>query len=193
MSVSFNWTSLSSKELVQSIRQQLNQLANTNSERAADNVGAMHITELNFGEQPPDIQLVEINDLSESKVKTSLTFHYEGDATVTFYSRVELNPLFSKRKAGSRGRDFMGVMDSHTSLTAPLYITLSHFRLEGKVVLGFEKPYLVVSLKNEALKDVTVNSSFDGCSASPMVAQAVRKNLMQMFRNMVQNPIRIRL
>jgi len=191
MSVQFDWSILSNKEVIQSIRCQLNQLAN--SDKNADKVGTMHITELNFGVQSPEIELVDVHDLSDSKVKTSFTFHYEGDATITFYSRVELNPLFSKRKAGARGREHMGVFDAHSSLTAPLSITLSHFRLEGKVVMGFEKPYLTVSLKNEALKDVIVNSSFDGCSAAPMVASVVRKNLMSAFKGLVANPIRVRL
>jgi len=87
----------------------------------------------------------------------------------------------------------MGVHDSDTSLTAPLYISLSKFRLQGKVVVSYEKPFCVIALKNEALKDVTVNSSFDGCSASPVVEEVVRKNLLKCFQQLAQSPIRVRV
>ncbi len=106
----------------------------------------------------------------------------------------QLNPMFRPRKVGRESYQHMGVYDSDVSLTAPIYITLSNFRLEGKVVLGFEKPsFLLISLKNECLKDVTVNSSFDGCTAAPAVAATVRKGLFTAFKKLVTTPQRIQL
>jgi distribution and morphology protein 34 len=191
MSFAFDWGVLSNKDVVQAIRAQLNQ--SINSDKNGERVGSMHITELNFGKQAPEIEISEVTDLSDSKVKTSFSFSYQGEASLTFYSRVQLNAMYRPRKVGREGRHHMGVYDSDISLTAPIYITLSNFRLEGKVVVAFEKPHLSVSLKNECLKDIVVNSSFDGCAASTAVASTVRKGLMTAVKHLNTKPVRIRI
>jgi hypothetical protein len=191
MSFKFDWEALANKELAQQIRARINQAvkADKNSER----VGSFYVTEINFGSQSPEITLVDVNELTESKVRTGFVFSYEGDATITFYTRIQLNPLLSSKPCGMRGRQLMGVFQAHHSLIAPIYVSLSNLRLEGKVVVGYEKPYVLISLKNEALKSVQVNSSFDGCSASHAVERVVRNGLANVFSELVKNPLRLRL
>lgn len=192
MALSFDWNALKNKDIVQRIRHKINESINSNEN--ADVVGSMHITEINFGSQPPELEITEFHDITTNKIKTAFSFYYEGDASITFYTRVELNPLVSTMKTiGSQAREEMGVLNSHLSLTAPIYITLSHFQLEGKVVLSYEQPYLFISLKNEALKKVKVNSSFDGCSASSAVARAVHQNLIKAFKTLTTKPVQVRL
>ena len=98
---------------------------------------------------------------------------------------------------GDRAREQMGVLNAHLSLTAPIYITLSNLRLEGTINLQYEQPYLYVKLKGEsgehALKNVKVNSSFDGCSASEAVARSVYQSLQNFFNKLTHDPLRIRL
>jgi len=49
MSLKFDWSILSNKDVIDSITQRLNQAAN--SDEKADSVGGMKVIELNFGTQ----------------------------------------------------------------------------------------------------------------------------------------------
>lgn len=87
----------------------------------------------------------------------------------------------------------MGVLTADTSLTAPIYVSLSNFRLSGRVIISYDKPTLVISLQNEALKNVTVHSSFDGCSAAVTVASSVEASLRKAIKKLVNNPLHLTL
>lgn len=191
MSIQFDWAAVSSKDIVEQIRKQLN--AAINSDEKADRVGSAHITELNLGTTAPDLEIEDLNELSKDKIKTSFAFYYQGDASITFYTRTELNPMVNKSAVADRCQFHMSLYDPHLSLTAPIYITLSNLHLDGKVVVTFEKPYLIVALKNEALKRVKVNSSFDGCAAAASVERSVRSKLEGAFQSFASKPFKIRI
>ncbi len=114
MSFHFDWLVFSNKDVVQNIRDTLNH--HIKSDKNGEKVGSMHITELNFGKQvcdlvglcsqateypclidfvsqAPEVEVSEVNELSDNKVKTSISFTYHGDASLTFYSRVEVRSL----------------------------------------------------------------------------------------------------
>jgi hypothetical protein len=56
-------------------------------------VDDIHVTELNLGSIPPELEILEIGDLAEDRFRGIFKMSYTGDAFLTLKTRVQANPL----------------------------------------------------------------------------------------------------
>jgi distribution and morphology protein 34 len=139
------------------------------------------VTELNLGETPPDLEILEIGDLAEDRFRGIFKMSYTGDAFLTLKTRVQANPL----------NTYLSTKPSFTSpqplaaasgLTIPLQITLSDIRLSGFVILVFSKQKgLTLVFRNDPLESLKVSSTFDSI---PFVRDYLQREIEKQLRNL---------
>lgn len=139
------------------------------------------VTELNLGEIPPDLEILEIGDLAEDRFRGIFKMTYSGDAFLTLKTRVQANPL----------NTYLSTKPTFTSpqplaaasgLTIPLQITLSEFRLSGFVILVFSRQKgLTIVFRNDPLESLKVSSTFDSI---PFVRDYLQKTIEEQLRDL---------
>lgn len=139
------------------------------------------VTELNLGETPPDLEILEIGDLADDRFRGIFKMAYSGDAFLTLKTRVQANPL----------NTYLSTKPTFTSpqplaaasgLTIPLQITLSEFRLSGFVILVFSRQKgLTIVFRNDPLESLKVSSTFDSI---PFVRDYLQRTIEEQLRNL---------
>ncbi|KAJ5322845.1 hypothetical protein N7452_011134 [Penicillium brevicompactum] len=142
-------------------------------------VDDIHVTELNLGSIPPDLEILEIGDLAEDRFRGIFKMSYTGDAFLTLKTRVQANPLntflLTRPTFGSPVP-----LAAATPLTIPLQITLSDFKLSGFVILVFSKQKgITVVFRNDPLESLKVSSTFDSI---PFVRDFLQKEIEAQLR-----------
>src|SRR6201992_1595964 len=137
------------------------------------------VTELNLGEVPPDLEILEIGDLADDRFRGIFKLSYAGDAFLTLRTRVQANPL----------NTYLSTKPSFTSpqplaaasgLTIPLQITLSDIRLSGFVILVFSKQKgITIVFRNDPLESLKVSSTFDSI---PFIRDYLQKEIEAQLR-----------
>ncbi|KAJ5603455.1 hypothetical protein N7537_006411 [Penicillium hordei] len=142
-------------------------------------VDDIHVTELNLGSIPPELEILEIGDLAEDRFRGIFKMSYTGDAFLTLKTRVQANPLntflLTRPTFGSPVP-----LAAATPLTIPLQITLSDFKLSGFVILVFSKQKgITVVFRNDPLESLKVSSTFDSI---PFVRDFLQKEIEAQLR-----------
>lgn len=119
---------------------------------------------LDMGEEPPHIEVLEIGDLANDRMKGIFRITYNGDANLTLQTRVQANPLITD-DLDDQLDDLTGDSFSRAAtypLVVPLEIHLSKPRIRGLFVLSVSTARgILVSFKNIPLESLLVSSSFD--------------------------------
>jgi len=122
------------------------------------------VTELNLGQTPPELEILEIGDLAEDRFRGIFKMKYNGDAFLTLKTRVQANPLntyLSEKPSFASPQP----LAASSGLTIPLQITLSDIRLSGFVILVFSRQKgLTLVFRNDPLESIKVSSTFDSIS-----------------------------
>ncbi|EPY52193.1 outer membrane protein Mdm34 [Schizosaccharomyces cryophilus OY26] len=159
---------------------------------AALNKGAKHsliadritVKELDMGEQPPELEILEIGDLAPDRFQGLFNFHYSGNASLVLQTKIRANPLsVEKRKVPSFGaRNTM--LASCAPLTVPMFLRLSNLKLNGIVVLVFSKQKgITMVFRNDPLESLRVSSSFDSIPAiARFLQREIEVQLAALFR-----------
>jgi len=140
MSFKFDWSRISAnKELREQLREQINA---TIQKAAAENENhSIRLRTLDFGTEPPELQIAKINELKCDKVHLVFAFAYKGNASLSFDVNLQVNPLVSSRsRIGHLNRTHMGILSSHLPLHASIDITLSKFQIDGTIDLCITVP-----------------------------------------------------
>ncbi|KGO67816.1 hypothetical protein PITC_044920 [Penicillium italicum] len=142
-------------------------------------VDDIHVTELNLGSIPPELEILEIGDLAEDRFRGIFKMSYTGDAFLTLKTRVQANPLntflLTRPTFGSPVP-----LAAATPLTIPLQITLSEIKLSGFVILVFSKQKgITVVFRNDPLESLKVSSTFDSI---PFVRDFLQKAIEAQLR-----------
>jgi len=139
------------------------------------------VTELNLGETPPDVEILEIGDLAEDRFRGIFKMAYAGDAFLTLKTRVQANPLntyLSTKPTFASPQPLAAA----SGLTIPLLITLSEFRLSGFVILVFSRQKgLTLVFRNDPLESLKVSSTFDSI---PFVRDYLQRTIEEQLRNL---------
>jgi len=139
------------------------------------------VTELNLGETPPDLEILEIGDLAEDRFRGIFKMAYSGDAFLTLKTRVQANPLntyLSSKPTFASPQPLAAA----SGLTIPLLITLSEFRLSGFVILVFSRQKgLTLVFRNDPLESLKVSSTFDSI---PFVRDYLQRTIEEQLRNL---------
>src|ERR1700753_1338905 len=137
------------------------------------------VTELNLGETPPDLEILEIGDLAEDRFRGIFKMSYTGDAFLTLKTRVQANPLntyLSTKPSFASPQPLAAA----SGLTIPLQITLSDIRLTGFVILVFSRQKgLTIVFRNDPLESLKVSSTFDSI---PFVRDYLQKEIEGQLR-----------
>jgi len=139
------------------------------------------VTELNLGQVPPELEILEIGDLAEDRFRGIFKMSYTGDAYLTLKTRVQANPLntyLSTKPCFASPQPLAAA----SSLTIPLSITLSDFRLSGFVILVFSRQKgITLVFRNDPLESLKVSSTFDSI---PFVRDYLQKEIEQQLRTL---------
>ena len=151
-------------------------------------VGDIIVKELHMGTTPPELEILEIGDLSRERFRGIFRFVYSGDAYLEFSTGVQANPLArgsdepSFFRASSTAR---GMLFAASPLTVPMRVRLSEVKLRAIVVLVVSRNKgITLVFKNDPLESVKVSSTFDGVGVIQRYLQEeIEGQLREMFRD----------
>ncbi|KAJ6052103.1 hypothetical protein N7460_002637 [Penicillium canescens] len=179
MAFNFNWSPLMADASFYTRAQDLLTAALNKSPKPPIIVDDIHVTELNLGSIPPELEILEIGDLAEDRFRGIFKMSYTGDAFLTLKTRVQANPLNTFLLTRPTFASPVPLAAA-TPLTIPLQITLSDFKLSGFVILVFSKQKgITVVFRNDPLESLKVSSTFDSI---PFVRDFLQKEIEAQLR-----------
>lgn len=150
-------------------------------------VGDIKVHELHMGTVLPELEILEIGDLSSERFRGIFRLMYSGDAYLVLSIEVQANPLAKvddisdtfASPAMSRGMLFAA-----TPLTVPMRVRLSEVKLRAIIVLVVSRSKgVTLVFKNDPLESVRVSSTFDGVAAiQKYLQEEIEGQLREMFR-----------
>ncbi|CAD6956083.1 unnamed protein product [Tilletia controversa] len=153
------------------------------------------VKELSMGTVPPELDILEIGDLTTDRFRGIFRLTYMGDAHLILSTKVQANPLsrppakpelsiFRSNTTSSAASASRGILFAASPLIVPMHLRLSHVRLRAIVVLVVSKSKGVTMVfKNDPLESVDVSSTFDGVAViQKYLQQEIEGQLREMFR-----------
>lgn len=184
MSFCFEWPQFDAA-FVNRAREELEQALNKGI-KTTNICDKIHVKSLYMGSQPPELDILEIGDLSEEKFRGMFRLTYEGDAHVILQTRVQVNPLYEPMASDDKGWMFgpMEIVAAQDPLVVPLELCISQVRIRGFVVLLFSWARgLSISFKNDPLEQVVVDSTFNTLpSIHKYLQNEIERRLGNLFR-----------
>lgn len=118
MAFNFNWTPLTTTSTTSSAfythAKSLLTAALNKSQKPPIIVDDIFVEELNLGQSAPDLEILEIGDLAEDRFRGIFRMNYEGDASLTLRTKVQvcilIRALFSSVLPTSRLFFFCSVL-----------------------------------------------------------------------------------
>ncbi|GAA5977273.1 hypothetical protein JCM10908_004918 [Rhodotorula pacifica] len=182
MSFNFEWPQFS-EAFYDDAREMLAQALNkgTKPPIIADRI---EVKELNMGTIPPELEILEIGDLSTDRFRGIFRLTYSGDAYIVLQTRVQANPLNVPRPS----LDILNsprILFAAAPLVVPMTLRLSNLSLRAIVVLVVSRQKgITLVFKNDPLEKVDVSSSFDGVeSVAGFIQREIENQLREAFRS----------
>ncbi|KAJ3211498.1 ERMES complex subunit [Clydaea vesicula] len=144
--------------------------------------------ELYMGKIPPELEILEIGELSEDKFRGIFKLVYNGDAHIILQTKVQANPLIpSKTSLKIFNNKFNNILMANKPLIVPMELRISNLKLRGIVVLVVDKyKGVTLAFKNDPLEKVDVNSTFD---QTKNIREFLLKQIQTLLRKMFQDDI----
>ncbi|GAA6063227.1 hypothetical protein JCM10212_002449 [Sporobolomyces blumeae] len=144
----------------------------------------IEVKELNMGTIPPELEILEIGDLSTDRFRGIFRLTYSGDAYIVLQTKVQANPLNVPRPS----LDILGaprILYAAAPLVVPMTLRLSSLSLRAIVVLVVSRQKgITLVFKNDPLESVDVSSSFDGVeSVAGFIQREIEGQLREAFRS----------
>ncbi|SCZ88841.1 BZ3500_MvSof-1268-A1-R1_Chr10-4g03112 [Microbotryum saponariae] len=182
MSFNFEWPEFS-PEFYESAKEILAQALNK-GETPPIIADRIEVKELNMGTLPPELEILEIGDLSTDRFRGIFRLSYSGDAYIVLQTKVQANPLNVPRPA----LDILGtprILFAAAPLVVPMTLRLSNLSLRAIVVLVVSRQKgITLVFKNDPLEAVNVSSSFDGVdSVAGYIQREIEAQLREAFRS----------
>lgn len=179
MSFKINWNCIDSDSFTQYAKDTINDAMNS-GKRPLILSDSIKIMDLNFGSIPPDFEILEIGDLGMDRFRGIFKFDYFGDASVKVTTKVSASLLKNynasiteslveqcDNETQSNGQDVADFIRpnfivSDATFDIPLYLTLSSIKMSSIIVVVYSVTKgLTLVFKNDPLKSIEVNSTFD--------------------------------
>lgn len=93
MAFNFNWSPLSGDPDFYRRAEELLTDAMNKNPKPPIIVDDILVSELNLGDVPPDLDIVEISDIGVDRFRGTFKMSYNGNAFITLKTRVQANPL----------------------------------------------------------------------------------------------------
>ncbi|GAA6048544.1 hypothetical protein JCM3770_006545 [Rhodotorula araucariae] len=182
MSFNFEWPEFS-EDFYADAREMLAQALNKGQKPPiiADRI---EVKELNMGTIPPELEILEIGDLSTDRFRGIFRLTYSGDAYIVLQTKVQANPLNVPRPS----LDILSsprILFAAAPLVVPMTLRLSNLSLRAIVVLVVSRQKgITLVFKNDPLESVNVSSSFDGVeSVAGFIQREIEAQLREAFRS----------
>ncbi|EXJ64679.1 hypothetical protein A1O7_01017 [Cladophialophora yegresii CBS 114405] len=187
MAFNFNWSPLSTDAgFLPRAQELLTNALNRADPKPAIIVDDIIVNELNLGNVPPELEILEIGDLAEDRFRGTFKMMYKGNAYLTLKTKVQANPLNTYLRTRSAFATPQPLA-ADTGLTIPLQITLSEFRLSGFIILVFSRQKgLTLVFRNDPLESLRVSSTFDSI---PFVANFLQKEIETQLRGLLMDEL----
>ncbi|CAO3623003.1 unnamed protein product [Cunninghamella blakesleeana] len=185
MSFQFNWPVFDNtfyNELKAHLESGLNK--ERNSKYIADSIS---VKEMNFGSSPPELEILEICELTTDYFRGIFKLTYEGDAFVTLKTKIQANPLYTPPSIINNSlfinRYFNNRMVAvHQPLFIPMELGISDIKLNGIITLSVSKTKgITLVFKNDPLDHLKVNSTFDIITILKSFLQDKIENQLRLF------------
>ncbi|KAM0790080.1 hypothetical protein ACM66B_005408 [Microbotryomycetes sp. NB124-2] len=182
MSFNFEWPTFSD-DFYADAKEMLAQALNK-GEKPPIIADRIEVKELNMGTIPPELEILEIGDLSTDRFRGIFRLTYAGDAFIVLQTKVQANPLNVPRPS----LDILGaprILFAAAPLVVPMTLQLSALSLRAIVVLVVSRQKgITLVFKNDPLESVNVSSSFDGVeSVAGFIQTEIEAQLREAFRS----------
>jgi len=187
MAFNFNWSPLSTDAgFLPRAQELLTHALNRADPKPAIIVDDIVVSELNLGDMPPELEILEIGDLAEDRFRGTFKMMYSGNAFITLKTKVQANPLNTYLRTRPAFASPLPLA-ADTGLTIPLQITLSDFRLSGFIILVFSRQKgLTLVFRNDPLESLRVSSTFDSI---PFVANFLQREIETQLRGLIMDEL----
>ncbi|KAG0235208.1 ERMES complex subunit [Actinomortierella wolfii] len=144
-----------------------------------------HITvkELDMGTVPPELEILEVGEVSMERFRGIFKLTYNGDAHVVLQTRVQANPM-NVKKSDNPSYARRGILAADQPLVVPMLLRISDFKLRGIIVLVVDQiKGITLVFKNDPLESVLVSSTFDSITPIQRFLQSeIEKQLRNLFQ-----------
>ncbi|KAF9161274.1 ERMES complex subunit [Actinomortierella ambigua] len=144
-----------------------------------------HITvkELDMGTVPPDLEILEIGEVSMERFRGIFKLTYNGDAHIVLQTKVQANPM-NVKKSDNLSYTRRGILAADQPLVVPMLLRISDFKLRGIIVLVVDQiKGITLVFKNDPLESVLVSSTFDSITPIQRFLQSeIEKQLRNLFQ-----------
>jgi len=177
MAFKFNWTTFD-KEFIEEAKDRLTEALNEGIK--TEMIGNIKVKELNMGTKAPELEVMEIGDLSEEKFKGIFKITYQGDAYLVIQTIVQINPLVIPETpiTLSLGN---GVIAADQPLPIPVKLRISNLKLSGIATLVLSNKGITFCFKNDPLEAINVSSTFDNIPSIKKLIQSIIKTQISAF------------
>jgi len=177
MAFKFNWTTFD-KQFIDEAQDKLTEALNKGITNQM--IGTIKVKELNMGTKAPDLEVMEIGDLSEEKFKGIFKITYQGDAYIVIQATVQINPLVVPKTPISLSLG-SGIIAADQPLPIPVKLRISNLKLSGIAALGFSTKGITFCFKNDPLENINVSSTFDRIPAIKKLIEHIIKTQISAF------------
>ncbi|KXS18182.1 hypothetical protein M427DRAFT_132944 [Gonapodya prolifera JEL478] len=192
MAFRFNWPRFDQR-FVDHASEQLERALNREGEgRPSKIAGRIEVKEMDLGTKPPELEMLEIGELTDEKFRGIFKLTYNGDAYLILQTQVQANPLQPPKPTHPRTlRPRTAPLAASSPLLVPMTIRISCLRLRGIAALVVDRHKgVTLSFKTDPLDSVQVSSSFDGVDNVRRFLQATIENqLRKLFADDLPNLI----
>ncbi|KAI8343504.1 hypothetical protein BC941DRAFT_323998, partial [Chlamydoabsidia padenii] len=147
-----------------------------------------HITvkELHMGTLPPELEILEIGELTTDKFRGIFKLTYAGDAYIVLQTKVQANPMYAKQSALPR-HTRPNILAADYPLVVPMLLRISDLKLRGIVVLVVSKTKgITLVFKNDPLENILISSTFDSVTS---VRNFLQREIEKQLRNLFQEDL----
>ncbi|KAI5786055.1 hypothetical protein FPQ18DRAFT_404834 [Pyronema domesticum] len=191
MAFNFNWSRLATSSISDNFhtiaKELLTEALNRSANPSVIVDSDIAVEGLELGDEAPELEVLEISDLAEDRFRGVLRFTYDGNACMTLKARVQVNPLCTYLKTIPDFASPQPLSAAATSLRIPVELTLSQFKLCGKVFVVYSKEKgITLVFANDPLESVRVRSSFDSV---PFIKNYLQEEVEKHVRGLFQSEL----
>ncbi|KAI9028924.1 hypothetical protein CLU79DRAFT_677189, partial [Phycomyces nitens] len=184
MAFRFNWPEFDS-DFYDEARSQFEAALNKGN-KPKNIVDHIAVKELYMGTLPPELEILEIGELSTDKFRGIFKLTYNGDAHIVLQTKVQANPMHTKQSDLPR-HSRPNILAAHQPLVVPMLLRISDLKLRGIVVLVVSKTKgITLVFKNDPLESILVSSTFDSVTS---VRNFLQREIEKQLRNLFQEDL----
>ncbi|KAI9026662.1 hypothetical protein CLU79DRAFT_742840 [Phycomyces nitens] len=190
MAFRFNWPEFDS-DFYADAKAQLETALNK-GEKPKKIVDHITVKDLCLGTVPPELEILEIGELTTDTFRGIFKLTYKGDAHIVLQTKVQANPMHVQRSESPR-HTRPTILAAAQPLVVPMLLKISDLQLRGIVVLVVSKTKgITLVFKNDPLESILVSSTFDSVTAlrdflQREIETQIRKLLQEDMPVMIHN------